>query len=204
MKKIKLSIFCMFFFINFFYFFSNLTPAAQKNIAPESVTPVLEKLPTTSQKCLYLHNTHTNEIFRECYTDKKGVHNPKVLEKINYILRDHRTHEVYPIDPCLLDLLYDVVISLKSGKNPLTMQIDVVSGYRSPKSNNALRLKDKGVSKNSLHVQGRAIDFRIKDVPLKKLRDAAKALKRGGVGYYPGSQFIHIDNGRARCWGPQK
>ncbi len=158
------------------------------------------------QRSLFLYNTHTQEKFQGTYTNKDGSHNKKKLKEINRVLRDHRSNDVYPIDPCLLDLLYDLIsLLLKDGilkGDPTSIKIEVISAYRSPKSNHLLQQKDKGVSKNSLHMKGRAIDIYVPGVPLKTLRDKAKALKRGGVGYYPKSGFIHVDNGRIRCWGP--
>lgn len=156
---------------------------------------------SAKHRSLFLYNTHTHEKFQGSYTNKDGSYDKNKLTKINHVLRDHRSNDIYPIDPCLLDLLHDLIASLHKG-DPALIKVDIISAYRSPKSNHLLQQKDKGVSKNSLHMQGRALDIYVPGVSLKTLRDKAKALKRGGVGYYPRAGFIHIDNGRVRCWGP--
>jgi uncharacterized protein YcbK (DUF882 family) len=124
-----------------------------------------------------------------------GQYVPDALAAVNRLLRDFRTGEVHAIDPALLDLLVDL-----RARTGATQPCDVISGFRSPATNAALRRHSSGVAAGSLHMQGKAIDIRIGDVPLDGLRRAALALGRGGVGYYPASNFVHVDTGRVRAW----
>jgi uncharacterized protein YcbK (DUF882 family) len=117
------------------------------------------------------------------------------LREINHLLRDHRTGDTVQMDRELLDLLYSLQHKVESKK-----EFQVISGYRSPKTNAMLRSKSSGVAKKSLHMQGKAIDIRLPGTSLKNLRKAAVALKSGGVGYYPNSNFVHVDTGRVRYW----
>jgi uncharacterized protein YcbK (DUF882 family) len=117
------------------------------------------------------------------------------IREINHILRDHRTGDVHDMDQGLLDLLYLLQTRVESRQ---TFQI--ISGYRSPKTNAMLSGKSKGVAKRSYHMQGKAIDIRLNGCDLKQLHKAALSLKAGGVGYYPSSDFIHVDVGRVRRW----
>ena len=109
--------------------------------------------------------------------------------------RDFRTGDVHAIDTGLLDLLHNLTTVTET-----TRPFQVISGYRSPATNAMLRQVSEGVAAGSLHMQGLAIDIRLADVPLGKLRKAALAMKRGGVGYYPASDFVHVDTGRVRAW----
>jgi len=145
-------------------------------------------------KNLAFYNTHTRERLHICYS-RHGKYDIKALSKINYILRDHRSGEVEAIDTRLLDLLH--VLSYKS--NP-QQPFHVISGYRSPKTNKKLRKKSTGVATRSLHIQGKAIDIRIPGFKTRRLRDVARHLEAGGVGYYPKSDFVHVDVGRVRYW----
>ena len=150
-------------------------------------------------EALHLHNLHTQEVFNGLHKDAKGHYISSHLKHINALLRDHRTQEIYPIQGTLLDLLDDIAYCL-CPKNPDSISFDIISGYRSPKTNQILRRKNKSVSKSSLHMAGKAVDIRVPGVALKKLRDIAQSLKKGGVGYYPNSNFIHIDTGKIRYW----
>jgi uncharacterized protein YcbK (DUF882 family) len=126
-----------------------------------------------------------------------GEYQIDALGEINHILRDWRAEETHPIDTGLLDLLFDLRIHLNS-----TRSFEIISGYRSPATNRALRKRSNGgVAKNSLHMQGMAVDIRLPGRELKVVRKAAMALRRGGVGYYPHSGFVHVDTGRVRRWG---
>jgi len=120
---------------------------------------------------------------------------PDSLSAINSVLRDHRSGEVYPIDPGLLDLLSALQQQLGSRQG-----YDVISGYRSPATNAKLQAKSNGVAKRSLHMLGQAIDIRLPGTQLATLHSAARQLKSGGVGLYAGSNFIHVDTGRVRYW----
>ena len=148
----------------------------------------------TSEKTLGFYNLHTNEKIQCCYWSGNGFdqHN---LEKINYILRDHRTGDIQAIDPDLLNLLHN--LHQTAGSN---MPYHVISAFRSAKTNAKLRKNSSGVAKKSLHMQGKAIDVRLPDIELKALRDVAISFNAGGVGYYAKSGFLHIDVGRPRTW----
>jgi uncharacterized protein YcbK (DUF882 family) len=147
----------------------------------------------TERRISFLH-THTREALSVAYASLTG-YRPEALSRVDLFLRDFRTGEVHVIDPGLLDLLNDLA-ALAGTAEPF----HVISGYRSPKTNAMLRGRSEGVARHSLHMDGRAIDVRLPDVPLRQLRDAAVALARGGVGYYPGSNFVHVDTGRVRTW----
>jgi len=121
---------------------------------------------------------------------------PEALAKLDYFLRDHRTGDVRHFDPRLCDVLSDLTFSIGHPGG----EIDIVFGYRTPSTNEALRAHSTGVSKNSLHMQAEAIDLRMPGINTLKLRKAALALRRGGVGYYPQSDFIHVDIGHVRQW----
>jgi len=121
---------------------------------------------------------------------------PEALGRLNHFLRDHYTGEVGVIDPQLLELLHGVQQALGTER-----AFEIISGYRCPATNARLRdTRGGGVAKQSLHMQGRAIDVRLPGVPLDELRDAALSLHGGGVGYYASSRFVHLDNGRVRHW----
>ena len=143
---------------------------------------------------LAFYHTHTGEALEVVYREGND-YLPNALESIDGFLRDFRTGEAYPIDPTLLDQLHDIQQALGTRS-----RYEIISGYRSPKTNNMLRGKSNAVAKRSLHMQGRALDVRLTDVPTDKLRAAALELKSGGVGYYPKSKFVHIDTGRVRRW----
>jgi uncharacterized protein YcbK (DUF882 family) len=147
-----------------------------------------------SERSLSFYNTHTGERLKACYW-AEGNYVPGGIREINQILRDHRTGDVYDMDQGLLDLLYLLQTRVDSKQ---TFQI--ISGYRSPKTNAMLSGKSKGVAKRSYHMQGKAIDIRLNGCDLKQLHKAALSLKAGGVGYYPSSDFIHVDVGRVRRW----
>ena len=148
----------------------------------------------TNIKFLNLHNIHTGEKLQVVYW-QDGVYDKEALHAIEYFLRDYHNNNVHKIDVHLLDYLYDIYM-LVDAKGA----IDIISGYRSPKTNYALWKRHAGVSKKSYHTQGRAIDFRIPHIHLSTLHHAALSLRRGGVGYYPHSRFIHIDTGQVRSW----
>lgn len=119
------------------------------------------------------------------------------LQQLNYFFRDFRTNDAVVMDPQLFDLLYDI----KANLGDPDARFDVLSAYRSPKTNAMLRRTSGGVARKSLHLTGQAVDVSFPDLSLRKLRDSAVALNRGGVGYYPKSNFVHLDTGEARRWG---
>lgn len=148
----------------------------------------------TEQRTLKFIHTHTGETLQTCYA-VGGRYLPQCLQQVNHFLRDFRTGESHRIDPTLLDLLYDLQVAADRDDT-----FEVISAYRSPDTNTLLRRKSTGVAKQSLHKEGRAIDVRLTDFSTKKLRDTAMSLQRGGVGYYAGSNFVHVDTGRVRFW----
>jgi uncharacterized protein YcbK (DUF882 family) len=144
---------------------------------------------------LCFFHTHTGERLDIEYRHG-NAYDADALARINYYLRDHRTGEVHKYDPRVLDLLHELTVAL--GRP--AAEIDVICGYRTPWSNEYLRTHGHGVALHSLHLQAMAIDIRLPGVPTAKLRDAALALRRGGVGYYAASDFVHVDVGRVRRW----
>jgi uncharacterized protein YcbK (DUF882 family) len=158
------------------------------------MAPAHASLSRHGQRELSFHNLHTGEkITRTYWAD--GEYLSDQLADINHLLRDHRTNEIHRIDPGLLDVLHQLQQKVGSHK-----PFEIISGYRSPKTNNMLRAGSSGVAKKSLHMQGRAIDVRLPGQDLSRLRKAALSLKAGGVGYYPKSNFLHLDTGRVRYW----
>ena len=156
--------------------------------------PGLAKAASHTERSLSFYHTHTGEKIKTCYW-AEGDYVEEGVREINQILRDHRTGEVYDMDQGLLDLLY-----LLQARVENTQSFQIISGYRSPKTNAMLSSKSKGVAKRSYHMQGKAIDIRRNGCDLKQLHKAALSLKAGGVGYYPSSDFIHVDVGRVRRW----
>jgi len=144
---------------------------------------------------LLLYNTHTGERIDIVYRHGEA-YLPDALAKLDLFLRDHRTGDVRHFDPRLYDVLSDLTASVGRPGG----EIDIVCGYRTPSTNESLRAHSTGVAKNSLHIQAQAIDLRMPSIETLKLRKAALALARGGVGYYPHSDFIHLDVGRIRQW----
>jgi uncharacterized protein YcbK (DUF882 family) len=144
---------------------------------------------------LRLYHTHTGERLDIVYRHG-DAYIPEALSKLDHFLRDHRTGEVHHFDPRLFDVLTDATEAV--GRPDA--EIHIICGYRAPKSNEYLRTHTSGVAKNSLHMQAEAIDIRLPGTRTLKFRDAALALARGGVGYYPASDFIHVDVGRIRRW----
>ena len=162
-------------------------------INPFSALAAIAPRPNHLKK-LSFYNTHTHERLNICYY-RNGEVDAKALSKINYILRDHRSREVKAIDIQLLDMLHAL-----SFKTKPQAPFHVISGYRSPATNNKLRKKSTGVASKSLHMYGKAIDIRIPGYSTRQLRNVARKMKTGGVGYYAKSDFVHIDTGRVRYW----
>ncbi|MGZ9096747.1 MAG: YcbK family protein [Micavibrio sp.] len=152
------------------------------------------RMPTVGSYKISFRNSHTGESFTGVY--RVGTkYLPDAFKQINHVLRDFRTGEEYPIDPRSIDILY--MLQSKTGtKN----QIEILSGYRSPRTNSMLRNASGGVARNSLHMVGQAIDLRMADFSTRRLRDVAIDLRAGGVGFYPGSNFVHVDSGKVRHW----
>lgn len=148
------------------------------------------------ERQLSFYHTHTGKRLNIVYS-RNGEYLPTALEDINHFLFDFRTGDKAEMDPELLDLIYDVREALGSDS---TYQI--VSAYRSPKTNEMLRGQsaNSGVARSSQHLLGKAIDVRLEGVKTSVLRDTAIAMQRGGVGFYEGSDFVHMDTGRVRRW----
>lgn len=164
-------------------------------VAGTVITPsAFASIAAQPERQLAFRHLHTGEKIKLTYW-AEGDYLADSLQEINHLLRDHRTGDVTQIDRQLMDLLYNLQTSLDQQG-----EFQIISGYRSPKTNNMLRSKSSGVAKKSLHMQGKAIDIRFSGTQLKYLRKAAIALKSGGVGYYPKSNFIHVDTGRVRHW----
>jgi len=150
--------------------------------------------PLAPDRRLAFFNTHTGETAEVEYC-RSGCLIPASLEKIDHVLRDHRTGDIKDIDIRLLDLLYRL-----AGRLATDCPFHVISGYRSPGTNAALRAHGGGVAANSLHLLGQAIDIRLPGLKLRDLYKAAVDLRAGGVGIYPASDFVHVDVGRVRTW----
>lgn len=147
-----------------------------------------------SHKTLLLKHAHTGDKIKLTYFEK-GRYIKDALHEVNLLFRDYRSGKVHPIDIALLDQLYDIK-QLIGVNRP----IQVVCGYRSPFTNAMLHEHNSGVATNSLHMQGRAVDIRIEGCQTRQIRNAALALRKGGVGYYEKSDFVHIDTGKFRTW----
>jgi uncharacterized protein YcbK (DUF882 family) len=153
-----------------------------------------DPLATLDARVVAFDNLHTGESMEGVYWEE-GDYVPDVLAAVNNLLRDHRTGDVYPIDPGLLDLLVAV-----NARTETRAKFQVISGYRSIKTNEMLHERSAEVAKKSFHTEGLAIDVRLPDVDLSRLHAAAMSLGRGGVGYYPHSDFVHLDVGPVRTW----
>lgn len=159
--------------------------------APANATPVAA--PAAARRLSFV-NTHTGETFADAYWER-GNYVPDAMAAINQVMRDHRSGDVHDMDPRLLDQLHALRDQVDA-----SAPYQVISGYRSPVTNAALHANSSGVATRSLHMDGRAIDVRIRGVDLVRLRDAALAMNAGGVGFYQASDFVHLDTGRVRRW----
>lgn len=144
---------------------------------------------------LLLHHTHTGEQLDVCFRDATGALDPIALAQLDHLLRCHYTNEIHPIDVATLDHLW--LVNRQLGCN---QPLEIVSGYRSRDYNDKLRQQGRGVVEQSLHLSGRAVDVRFPGVALAQVRQTALDLRRGGVGYYPRSGFVHLDSGPVRAW----
>ena len=144
---------------------------------------------------LSLYNIHTRESLNITYRDSSGNYVSEALNELDRFFRCHYTGQVTKMDISTIESL-NLVEKILGGNR----EVHVISGFRSPEYNNLLISEGRGVAKNSMHLQGKAIDFAIPQVTLLKVRDVALSLRRGGVGYYPKSDFVHIDSGRLRYW----
>src|SRR5499433_3669477 len=158
--------------------------------------PALALARTTQkfERSLDFYNVNTGESLNTVYWIK-GKYLPLSLRDINYVLRDHHSDQVKPIDPQLLDLLYtiDKIVGLRDA-------FHVLSAYRPPATNAMLRLYYSAVPEHSMHIEGKAVDVRFSGSDLQMVRRLATDLQWGGVGYYPWSGFVHLDTGPVRTW----
>lgn len=171
-----------------------LTAGAVAVAAPLLVFSRRSAASVASPRTLAFRHTHTGESLSIAFAQGER-YVAEALERVNWLLRDFRNGAVQPIDPQLLEQLH-AVARLTGSSAPF----EVISGYRSPATNEALHRKSRGVATKSLHLEGRAIDVRLPDVPLEDLRDAALSLRAGGVGFYAESRIVHLDTGRVRRW----
>jgi uncharacterized protein YcbK (DUF882 family) len=148
----------------------------------------------TAHKTLALAHHHTGETVNLTYYEH-GRYIYGALDEISHFLRDYHNDAVHSVDAALLDQLYDLKLLLGVNK-----PFQIISGYRSPETNASLRSHSRGVARKSLHMEGRAVDIRIEGVSAKSIRNTALSLYRGGVGYYPNSNFVHLDTGDIRTW----
>lgn len=171
-------------------FFAALAPAAAG--ASESAT-------RRAADWIEFSNTHTGETLRITFRDEKGEIIPGALQQLNRICGDHRSREHREMDPALFILLADLAAAAQTDPH-----FEIISAFRSSRTNEKLRSNGGGQAKKSQHIEGKAMDVRLKGVTPERLRDLARALNRGGVGYYPApnpqAAFVHIDTSRPRYW----
>jgi uncharacterized protein YcbK (DUF882 family) len=168
--------------------------AAAAAMVPGRAQAAVTKRP---ERVLSFFHTHTGERLKIAYCCD-GVYQPEALAQLNHLLRDFRVEQEKPIDPKLFDLLHELGGTLETDQ-----PYHIISGYRSPTTNTMLRERGgahTGVASSSLHMVGKAVDIRLPGMKLDHLRSAAASLKLGGVGYYPSSNFVHVDTGRVRYW----
>jgi uncharacterized protein YcbK (DUF882 family) len=171
-----------------------LTAAAAILASPLLALPPRVRANPAPVRTLSFRHTHTGEVLSLAYA-AGDAYLTEALARVNWFLRDFRNGESKAIDPRLLDQLH-TLSAVTGTKAPY----EVISGYRSPATNELLQRHGGGVATQSLHLEGRAIDIRLADLPLADLRDAAVSLRSGGVGFYAQSQFVHLDTGRVRRW----
>ncbi|SQK93735.1 Bacterial protein of uncharacterised function (DUF882) [Haemophilus influenzae] len=162
------------------------------SILPNSV---LAMVSTPKPRILTFRNINTGERLSGEFSLAKGF-STAMLKKLDYLMRDKRTNQVHKMDPNLFHKFYNIQTNL----GLRNAEIEVICGYRSAATNAMRRRQSRGVAKNSYHIKGKAIDFRIAGVPLIKVKSSAESLRNGGVGYYPTSNFIHVDTGPVRTW----
>lgn len=171
-----------------------LAPLAALPGLARAALPPIAPASTTGPRRLAFYHTHTSETLDIVYSEN-GAYLPEALAEIHHLFRDFRSGDTHPVDPALLDLLHDVKQATGG-----TRRYEIISAYRSPVTNRMLASRSSGVADHSLHLQGQAIDVRLPGVRTADLRRAALARAGGGVGYYPESDFVHLDTGRVRSW----
>lgn len=170
-----------------------LTLSLSAMISVSSFKPALA-LPSDGMYNISFNNQRSGDTFSGVYR-VGNKYLPEAFERINYVMRDVRADEIFPMDPRVIDIIALVHKHLNADE-PYT----ILSGYRSPHTNAALRSNSEGVAKRSLHMSGQAIDVRLGEISARNIREAAIKLGVGGVGYYPRSGFVHMDSGAFRTW----
>lgn len=170
-----------------------MTLSLSAMISVSAIKPVLA-MPSDGAYSVSFKNAHTGEIFSGVYR-VGNRYLPEAFERINYVMRDFRADEVFPMDPRAIDII--AAVHRHTGTDA---PYSVISGYRSPHTNAMLRSHSRGVAKKSLHMSGQAIDVRLSDIPAKHIREVAMKIRAGGVGYYPRQGFVHLDSGVFRTW----
>ncbi|OOF36504.1 YcbK family protein [Rodentibacter heidelbergensis] len=156
---------------------------------------VFAMVSTPKPRILAFRNINTGERLSAAFSPNGGIAS-SMLKKLDYFMRDKRTNQVHRMDPNLFIKFYRIQNQL----GLQTAEIQIICGYRSPATNAMRHRQSRGVASNSYHVKGQAIDFRIEGVPLAKVKQSAEALNNGGVGFYPRSNFVHVDTGPVRTW----
>ena len=169
------------------------TLAAACTLVPGAALAAL-RVPIPPERSLKFYNLHTGESLTAQYCEK-GCYVDGALREINYIMRDFRANEIKPIDPRLLDLLYSLNRRLATQE-----PFHLISGYRSPATNAMLAARSEGVAHRSLHIEGKAADIRVPGRRLWEVWQTSMEMLAGGVGFYPRSDFVHVDVGRVRFW----
>jgi uncharacterized protein YcbK (DUF882 family) len=146
------------------------------------------------ERRIALYNTHTKEEWGFVCSPQQ-YYDDALLDSFSHFLRDHHADVSRPMDPALLDLLYAVTV-LTGGRG----EYNIISGYRSPETNQMLRKISHGVAEHSMHIEGKAIDLRTEDLSIRTIQQVALALQQGGVGYYGSADFVHLDTGEIRAW----
>ncbi len=175
-------------------FLTSIAGAAMTLAAPGAIASVVPVPVCVRDRKLSFYNTHTGEKLSATFWSD-GNYLDDGIEEISWLLRDHRAGISSSMDPKLLDLLYQL-----QGTVEHQGEFHVISGYRSPATNELLNKRSSGVAKRSYHMLGQAIDVRLPGFDTSQLRKAAIALKGGGVGYYSSSDFVHLDVGSVRHW----
>jgi uncharacterized protein YcbK (DUF882 family) len=173
--------------------FACASSLADATAAPD-YAPQADTRPASDARTLKFYHTHTGRSLEVTYF-ADGAYSPEALEELKNFLADWRNGEQHALDPKLMDILWRV--QQVTGNDET---YEVISAYRSPQTNDKLRKRSKGVAQNSQHLQGKAIDVRLRGLELEVLRDTALQLKLGGVGFYSASDFVHVDTGRVRRW----
>lgn len=157
--------------------------------------PQLAQAAMKKDRLLMMTNPHTGEKIRTIYWTPNEGYIRESLASVSHFMRDFRQNQVKAVDPALLDIVHAISLNIGGSR-----KFEVMSGYRSPKTNRMLARRSKNVAKKSYHMRAKAMDFQVKNISSRDLRRIALALKAGGVGYYPGARYIHVDSGSVRTW----